>query len=304
VTPIAHPITATSTPDSTYLPWSVTASAVTALFVPGDRPERFRKATGSAADVVIIDLEDAVAAEAKADALAAVLEHLAPGPDRVRALVRVNADGADTLPAELAALRHLADQPGHGLVGLVVPKAESCQMLRDVAGAFAGVAGPPLALVALIESAVGVQNAAELARVPGVTRLAFGAIDFALDIGAGSGDRVLDYARSVIVVASRAAGLDAPLDSPSVQISDAEAVAESAALARQFGFGGKLCIHPAQLKPVMAAFRPAEAEVEWARSVIGAAGGAAQLDGQMIDRPVTVRAERILARHGVSSAKP
>ena len=285
------------------MPRTTTASAVTALFVPGDRPERFRKATGSAADVVIIDLEDAVAPEAKADALTAILEHLAAGPNPVRALVRVNAEGAVSLPAELAALRDLAAQPGHGLLGLVVPKAENPEVLREVAAAFAEVAGPPLAVVALIESATGVQNAPELARVPGVTRLAFGAIDYALDINAGAGDRVLDYARSAIVVASRAAGLDAPLDSPSVQISDAGAVTDSAALARQFGFGGKLCIHPAQLEPVAAAFRPTPAEIDWAHSVIGATGGAAQVNGQMIDRPVTIRAERILARRRAEGAQ-
>ncbi|KGJ79403.1 citrate lyase beta chain [Cryobacterium roopkundense] len=266
-------------------------TAITALFVPGDRPERFRKAIASAADVVIIDLEDAVAPEAKADALAAILQHLAPGPDTVHALVRVNAERSATLAAELAALRDLAARPGHGLLGLVVPKAENPELLREISAKFTG-----LALVALIESALGVQNAPELARVPGVTRLAFGAIDYALDIDAGPGDRVLDYARSAIVVASRAAGLEGPLDSPSVQIRDAGVVAESAALARQFGFGGKLCIHPAQLEPVAAAFRPTPAEVEWAHSVIGATGGAAQVDGQMIDRPVMLRAERILAR--------
>ena len=283
------------------MPITTTAAAVTALFVPGDRPEHFRKATGSAADVVIIDLEGAVAPEAEEDALAAVLAHLAPDPDPVRALVRVNAEGAATLPAELAALCRLATTPGPGLLGLVVPKAENPELLREVAASCAGVAGPPLALMDLIESAVGVQNTPELARVLGVTRLAFGAIDYALDINAGPGDRVLDYARSAIVIALRAADLDAPLDSPSVQISDAGVVADSAALARQFGFGGKVCIHPAQLEPVATAFRPSRAEVDWARSVVGAAGGATQVNGQMIDRPATVRAERIPAATGPST---
>ena len=284
------------------MPRTTTASAITALFVPGDRPERFSKADNSAADVVIIDLEDAVAPGRKADALAAILQHLAPGLDMVRALVRVNAQGTATLPAELAALRGLAEQPGHGLLGLVVPKAENPELLREMTAAFATVVGQPLAFIALIESAAGVQNAPELARVPGVTRLAFGAIDYALDINAGAGDRVLDYARSAIVVASRAAGLDAPLDSPSVQIKDAGAVAESATLARQFGFGGKLCIHPAQLEPVATAFYPTPTEIDWARSVIGSTEGATQIDGQMIDRPVTVRAERILARYSAAHA--
>jgi citrate lyase beta subunit len=269
---------------------------VTALFVPGDRPERFAKAAAAGAGVVIIDLEDAVAPGAKSAALAAAVEAVAPSDDgaAVRALVRVNPQGSGHYDADITLLLSAARTPGSGLLGIVVPKAEDPATLRQLR------ADMPkhLALVPLIESALGVVNAVELARIPGVTRLAFGAIDFALDIDAGGGDRFLDHARSQLVLASRAAGIAAPLDSPSTDIKDTARVAESARLARNFGFGGKLCIHPAQLATVQGAFAPTAADVEWALSVIGAEGGAAQVDGKMIDRPVTERAKRILQSAG------
>jgi citrate lyase subunit beta / citryl-CoA lyase len=272
------------------------AAAVTALFVPGDRPERFAKAAAAGAGVVIIDLEDAVASEAKSAALAATVEAVAPsdGGAAMRALVRVNPQGSGHYDADITLLLSAASTPGSGLLGIVVPKAEDAGALRRLR------ADMPrhLALVPLIESALGVVNAVELARVPGVTRLAFGAIDFALDIDADGGDRFLDHARAQLVLASRAADIAAPLDSPSTDIKDTTRVAESARLARNFGFGGKLCIHPAQLATVHGAFAPTEADVEWALSVIDAEGGAAQVDGQMIDRPVTERAKRILQRAG------
>lgn len=272
------------------------AAAVTALFVPGDRPERFAKAAAAGAGAVIIDLEDAVAPNAKSAALAAAVEAVAPseGGAAVRALVRVNPQGSCHYDGEITSLLSSARTPGSGLLGLVVPKAEDPGALRQLR------ADMPehLALVPLIESALGVVNAVELARVSGVTRLAFGAIDFALDIDADGGDRFLDHARSQLVLASRAAGITAPLDSPSTDIRDADRTADSARLGRNFGFGGKLCIHPAQLGTVRRAFAPTEADLEWALSVIGAEGGAAQVDGQMIDRPVTERAKRILQRAG------
>jgi citrate lyase subunit beta/citryl-CoA lyase len=266
--------------------------AVTALFVPGDRPERFAKAAASGADVVIIDLEDAVAVPDKAMALASTVDRLVRGD--LRALVRVNPIGATTHDVEVSALLALTGDPGHGLLGIMVPKAEQPAELARLRAAFPA----DLALVPLVESALGLVHAVELSKVPGVTRLAFGAIDFSLDINAHSGDRYLDPARSALVIASRAAGIAAPLDTPSIEIRDSDAVTAAARLARDFGFGGKLCIHPSQVGAVLTAFLPTDMEVEWARSVVGAEGGAAQVDGQMIDRPVTERAKRILAKAG------
>lgn len=274
----------------------IAAAAVTVLFVPGDRPDRFRKAAAAGADVVIIDLEDAVAPATKVEALAAVQAALSPTAeaDGVRAMVRVNAMGSQHYDAEIAALLNLATVPGSGLLGLVVPKAEDGAALGELRAQLPA----SMALVALIESAAGVVNAPQLARIKGITRLAFGAIDFALDINAGGGDRFLDYARAHLVLASRAAGIAAPLDSPEPEIKDIGRVDAAAQLARNFGFGGKLCIHPSQLASVRAGFAPTEADIDWAHSVIDAEGGAVQLDGQMIDRPVTERAKRILQRAG------
>ena len=283
-----------NTTPSSAVSLSIVGSAVTALFVPGDRPERFTKAVASGADVVIIDLEDAVASEAKASALAAVLRSITPvaGGEPVSALVRVNALGSAQYDTEITALLAAAEAPGSGLLGIMIPKAEDAAALEDLRGRMPA----DLALVPLVESAAGVVDAVRLASIPGVTRLAFGAVDFALDIDAGSGDRFLDHARAHLVLASRAAGITAPLDSPSTEIADAGRVADSSRLARNFGFGGKLCIHPAQLAPVRTAFAPTEGEVLWARSVVDSEGGAVQVDGQMIDRPVTERAKRILQR--------
>lgn len=267
------------------------AAAVTALFVPGDRPDRFAKAAASGTDVVIVDLEDAVAPENKAKALTAAVDSLTRG--ELCALVRINPLGTESSNAEIIALLDVAQQAKHGLLGLVIPKAEDSMALRNLARRCDTL---DLAVIPLVESAVGVVGAAEIARIPGVTRLSFGAIDYALDIDAGSDDRFLDHARSALVVSSRAAGIPAPLDSPAIFIKETDKVQASANLARGFGFGGKLCIHPSQVPIVSQSFRPAPVEVQWAESVVSAGGGASQIEGQMIDRPVIERAQRILAR--------
>jgi citrate lyase subunit beta/citryl-CoA lyase len=274
------------------------AVAVTALFVPGDRPERFTKAAASGADVVIVDLEDAVAPGSKEAARGAAVHALnADAADGgIRALVRINAAGSPDYSADLAAL--LAGGIPAGLVGVMLAKAESAADVIRLRNALPA----ELAVIPLIESALGIREVDTLASVLGVTRLAFGAIDFAVDITAGSDDQFLAYARSRLVIASRAAGIAAPLDSPSINIKDSEAVATSAANARGFGFGGKLCIHPAQLSAVAGAFQPTAEETQWARAVLaadGVAGGSAlQVDGAMVDVPVVERARRILQLAG------
>ncbi|MFA9277666.1 MAG: CoA ester lyase [Rhodoluna sp.] len=273
----------------------VVAQATTMLFVPGDRPERFVKAHQSGADLIIIDLEDAVAPENKALALDEAVAALTTEAEsllggRLTALVRI--DGTHSA-VQLAALRKVAETPGNGLLGVMVPKAESAkQMAEAIAALPAG-----LGIVALVESARGLVNAHEIASVAGVTRLGFGAVDFGVDVDA-THERVLDYARAQIVVASSAAGVAAPVDSPSLSIKDTDVVCAEALRAREFGFGGKLCIHPAQVELVHASFAPSAEQVAWAEKVVGLEGGASQLDGVMIDKPVVDRAKRILARAG------
>lgn len=263
---------------------TLVTDATTFLFVPGDRPERFDKAFGAGADVVIIDLEDAVGPNNKASALESTLAALAGDGVAAdfRALVRVN--GGDD---EIAAL---AAATSDRLLGIVIPKAEEPQAVDAIARRFPGVA-----VVALIETARGVANARDLAELPRVTRLAFGAIDFAADVDATAAS-VFDYARAQIVVASRAAGKPAPIESPSTNFTDTDSIEADARAARAAGFGGKLCIHPAQLAPVGAGFAPTAEDIAWATRIVGLEGGAVQLDGAMVDKPVVDRAKRILAR--------
>lgn len=277
------------------------AEAVTALFVPGDRPDRFAKAAAAEPDLVIIDLEDAVAPDAKHAALKAVVAALSEASSPLEAMVRMNAPGSASHATEREALLRLAATGTSGLLGVMLPKAASPDAVSAFTAALAAARTPSLAVIPLIESARGVARSLELASVPGVTRLAFGALDFTLDVAAALDSATVDYARAQLVLASRAAGIAAPLDSPSTEIGDIQAVLASAIAARDMGFGGKLCIHPVQLAPVHRAFSPSAAEIDWAQRVIGAEGGAVQLDGRMVDRPLVERARRILARSGAAS---
>lgn len=272
------------------------AQARTALFVPADRPERFAKAAASGADIVILDLEDAVTPEGKRQALGHVVRALSDrSAGRLEALVRTNGRTTEWFAAEIEALARLTSTAQHGMLGIMLPKAEDSAEVK----AARELLPDRYALVPLIETAVGIVNALEIARVPGVDRLAFGAVDLALDLDTGPDPRALDHARSMVVLASRAARIAAPLDAPPTAIRNLERIAADAARGRSFGFGGGLCIHPAQVDPVQNAYRPTRDELEWAHKVLAVADvGAAQVDGEMIDRPVVDRARRVIGRSG------
>lgn len=263
------------------------------LFVPGDRPERFGKARASGADAVIVDLEDAVAPEAKARAraaLAAALDESAP------LVVRINAAGTPWFMDDLELCRH------PGVAAVMLPKVEGIDSVCEVVETtFKNV-------LPIIESARGVEAVSAISRVPGVVRLAFGSVDLALDLGIdcdpdGREEELLHF-RSQIVLASCLAGLAAPADGVSTAVDDAARLRADAERARRLGFGAKLCIHPKQVAPVQAAFTPTATQVAWARRVrdafATAAGAAVAVDGQMIDRPLNERALAILRSAGVS----
>ena len=254
------------------------------LFVPGDRPERFDKAWASDADEIIIDLEDAVAPAGKEQARHSVAGWLDPRRPVGR---RVNAVDSAWFEDDL----RLACEPG--LAGIVLPKAEA------VPDALLGLLqqGRIGGVIALIETAEGLRCAREIAATPGVRRLAFGSIDFQVDLGIeGDGDELLFF-RSQLVWQSRLAGLPAPIDGVATAIDDDTLVRAQALHSRRLGFGARLCIHPRQLAPVHEAFTPAAAERAWARRVMAAleaSGGAAvAVDGRMVDRPVWLQAQRI-----------
>jgi citrate lyase subunit beta / citryl-CoA lyase len=271
--------------------WNVMdiARARSWLFVPGDRPALFAKAAASGADAVVLDLEDAVAPAEKAGARAEVARYTAGHP----AWVRINAAGTEFHEADAAALA-----AARGLLGVMLPKAGEPQ---EIARAVRRLPAD-LPVVALVETAWGVENAARVAAHPAVARLAFGSVDFGLDIGvAGDGEEML-YARSRLVVASRAAGIAAPLDGVTTDLDDPGRTAADARRARRLGFGGKLCVHPRQVEPVNAAFRPGADDVRWAERVVAAmdasGGRAVRVDGRMADIPVLESARAILRAAG------
>lgn len=248
------------------------------LFVPADRPERYAKALASGADAVVIDLEDAVAPEAKA-AAASTLRETWPALDASRVALRINAAGTPWHEDNLALCRTL--QPA----AVMWAKAEDPVRI--------GQAGlPPGAVIALIESARGVADVRAVAACPAVGRLALGHLDLQADLGmrCSEDERELDSTRFEIVLASRLAGLTAPIDGVTLDIHDTSGVGIAARRAQAFGFGGKLCIHPAQITGLHAAWRPDATQVAWARRVLAAAaasnGGAIQIDGAMVDAPV------------------
>jgi citrate lyase subunit beta/citryl-CoA lyase len=262
------------------------------LFVPGDRPERYRKALATSAQRVVIDLEDAVAIDAKVtarDQLAAWLSSDLVDADRARVVVRVNAFGTPWHLEDVEMLR------AAGVLHVMVPKAEDAGQLADVVSRCANGAE----LIALVESVAGVVRMREVAQCRGVARLAFGSFDFGVDAGIDGTGRELDHVRSQFVIESRFAGLPPPVDGVTLATDDADAIAADVLDARRFGFGGKLCIHPKQVDAVNRGFAPSDAEREWAARVLAALAenprGAITVDGKLVDKPIVDRAKRIQA---------
>lgn len=258
------------------------------LFVPGNRPERFDKACAAGADAVIVDLEDAVPFADKAAAREAVAAWLSPAKP---VLVRVNGADTDWFTDDLALCR------APGVAGVVLPKAEQAGDIARLRAAGA------TAVLPLIESATGIDHLRAIASARGVQRLMFGSIDFQLDLGIPGEREELLFFRSQLVLASRLAGLAAPVDGVSTALDDADRLADDARHARQMGFGAKLCIHPKQVQAVNRCFTPGAHELAWAGRVLEAAalanGAAVALDGKMIDRPVILRAQAIVDAHAL-----
>lgn len=257
------------------------------LFVPGSRPERFDKAMAAGADVVIIDLEDAVSPVDKDSARASVSAWLSAEKP---ICLRINPPDTVWFATDLALCAH------PGVAAVMLPKAAQVADILRLREAGARRVLP------LIESAQGFVNLSALAAAEGVERLAFGSIDFAVDLGIEGDDRELDYFRSQLVLASRVAGIAPPIDGVTTAIDDTAVLASETLRGKRFGFGAKLCIHPAQLAVVHASYLPAASEVAWAERVLAAAassqGAAVAVDGKMVDRPVILKAEQILVRAG------
>ncbi len=275
-------------------------SARSHLYVPGNAPDRFAKAVASGAGAVILDLEDAVAVSAKDAARATVAEWVArPRTEPVEVWVRVNAGarGTDDVRAVV----------GPGLTGICVPKVSAVstlQRLHTLLGDLETAGGLPLGSIAvcpLIETATGVVAAAEIAAGPRVRHLQLGEVDLAADLGVRPGPEgwELLHARSTVVTASAAAGIDPPPGPVSTEFRDLAAfTAETERLAR-LGFSGRACIHPAQVGPVERVFTPSAEELAAARDVLdrlaAGSGVAVGADGRLLDEAVARHARRVLA---------
>ncbi|NDZ81170.1 CoA ester lyase [Streptomyces sp. SID10853] len=269
-------------------------TVLTWLYVPGDRPAVVARALASGADVVLVDLEDAVAPDRKAyarDATAELLTDPSPGPSPVH--VRINAlDG----PLAEKDVRAVAGLPG--LAGLRLPKAGGPAEVRDVAGWAADAGRAGIALYPILESALGVERAYEIATAtPSVRGLALGEADLRADLGVYD-EAGLAWPRSRAVVAARAAGLAPPAQSVYADVRDLEGLAASCARGRTLGFLGRAAIHPRQLPVIEEAYLPTAAEVRAARDIMLAAptdeGALALPDGRFVDAAVVAGARRTL----------
>jgi len=260
------------------------------LYVPADQPDRIAGAFGRGADALILDLEDAVAADRKH----AARDYLAgwlPGA-QAPVWIRVNAGEHGLADARvLAALPNVA--------GFCLPKASAVQV--SAAARVLADVGSDARLAPLLEDAAAVLDAREIAARPRVVRLQIGEADLAAQLGLrpGPDERELLAIRSQIVLASAAARIGPPIGPVSVNFTDLDAFAVSTRALRRLGFGGRACIHPAQVGIVNAEFAPTPEEEARARSVLSAlaaSGGAATRlpDGEMVDEASARAARRAL----------
>lgn len=273
-------------------PNPVERPVVTLLYAPADRPDLVEKALASAADVVIVDLEDAVAPAHKESARAA-LGSLVAGHAGRRVQVRVNALDTPWSALDLAAVAGLPTR-----IAVRIPKVGSP---LDVTRVAAAVGDRPLHL--LLETAGGIEAAADIARAdPRVASLSLGEADLRSDLGVDD-DAALAYARSRVVIAARAAGLPAPAMSVYPNVRDDAGLARSCATGRSLGFLGRTAIHPRQLSVIAAAFAPTEVELVRARLVVDSLRDAQQAgsgtvvlpDGTFLDIAMVERARRTVA---------
>ncbi|MEV0111450.1 CoA ester lyase [Nocardia sp. NPDC050799] len=271
-------------------------SATTYLYVPGDVPERFDKALRSGTDAVVLDLEDAVVAARKDEARALVARYVAEcEPAGVEVWVRVN-------PGELQE-RDIRAVACPNLTGIWLPKAESGREVEAADRILAECGAGSARISALVETATGLLALPEIARAPRMRFLQIGEVDLAADLGIEVDDSAeqLLFARSRVVVASAAAGIEPPVAAVSVNFTDLTAYEADTRRLRRLGFAGRACIHPKQLAPVREVFTPTAAEVRRAEDILdrlaaATSGVGVDARGHLIDEAVARSARRTLAR--------
>jgi citrate lyase subunit beta/citryl-CoA lyase len=250
------------------------------LLVPATKPETFSAAESSRADQIILDIEDAVDPRLKDQARSDVAEWLAGGGS---GWVRINDRTSDFWSGDVDALAGLP-----GLRGVMLAKAEAAAHVSETFDRLRG-ATP---VIALVESALGIEEAATIARARGAYRLAFGSGDYRRDTGTSSDDLAMAYPRSRLVVASRVGNLPGPIDGPTVGSSH-PVLREQGAMAVALGMTGKLCLDTEQLPIINEVISPTRSDVAWAREFLEdfEARGRVIRDGS--DLPRLGRAEKI-----------
>lgn len=275
----------------------------TYLFAPGNHPRKVAKVFGAGADAVVLDLEDAVAAAEKEATRAAVVAAL-QAPRGCLGYVRVNALDTDYCHGDFHAVA------GPDVDGIMLPKVESPGQLETADWLLAqlererGLDRGAIDLLPIVETGRGMAAVDAIAGAgTRVRRLSFGAGDYTRDMGMvwTAAEAELAHARARLALASRAAGLEPPIDTVFIDLADAENLERSAQTALNAGFQGKLCIHPKQVAPVNRVFTPSAADVAQAEKHVAAfreaeaAGSASiQVDGYFIDYPIVEKAERVL----------
>ena len=275
------------------------------LFVPADRPRFLEKALGLPADVILLDLEDGVAQTAKADARAALAEWA--GRFGRPVWVRVNSQASGELEPDLDAVVGLP-----GINGIMLPKAEDPAALAELDRRIGelerarGAETGTTAVIAQIESALGVLRTFELASAPRVVSVCIGGArggDLHADLGSDwsiEGPELL-YARQHVLLAARAAGIPWPLDGVFAQVSDREGFEQDSTLSRRLGYRGRTVIHPSQVDVANAVYAPSRAEVDAARRVIDGYAeaerdgrGTTLVDGRLVDAAMARQAQRVV----------
>jgi citrate lyase subunit beta/citryl-CoA lyase len=274
------------------------------LFAPGNHARKVEKVFGAGADAVILDLEDAVPVADKDQTRALVVAAM-QRPRSSLGYVRINGVGTRWCMGDVESVI------GPWLDGIVVPKVESPDQLRLISEKISdaerrfGLPGGSIDLMPIIETALGIESARDIAAAgPRVRRLAFGGGDYTteLDIIWTAEEHELAYARARLTHASRIAGIEPPIDTVCVQVKDVERFRQSAWNGRRAGFAGKLCIHPDQVAACHEVYSPSPQEIERAQRIVAAfeaaeAGGSASIrvDGEFVDYPIVGRARRVLA---------
>jgi citrate lyase subunit beta/citryl-CoA lyase len=276
------------------------------LFVPGDRPDRMEKALASGADALILDLEDSVLAGKKAEAREAVAAFLTQFPARPRTIplyVRINPLGAMAGKVTDEDLKWVAPKKPDGIV---LPKAEGAESIRDLDNRLSALGEESARILPIAtETPRAVFALGTYAGAPRLAGLTWGAEDLPAAVGAATSREMdgrftppYEVVRSLALFAAHAAQVPA-IETIYPDFGDQDGLTAYAARGRRDGFSGMLAIHPAQVPIINAAFGSSDAEISWARRVVEAfaaapGAGAVQLDGQMLDAPHLIRANRIL----------